>query len=300
MVFDNNHNIESFAFDDSNSKELSPITSYRSETGTGSLKNSNGNELIETIAELSPIPSNRSETAYSSLQNDNENEHIESIDISSLEFNLTHFEPLEKDMESKSKENHLQYNVLMKDQSMESIEVTKLKRSLRSATMLECSYFLNKRDIDMCRNYKHDIIKRRPSKAKKLSPGGRDPYVIALIFVLETKYAQFNRYCDIKITSKNRNKNGWLFYGECIHEQCRCYRFKMSSTKSAFENDERAYKVDVVVNKLVELNHSSEPKVGYAKGLRRMLVMKKTLTNKPFKIITEMAKSLKKDYQAKN
>lgn len=213
------------------------------------------------------------------------------VEITELEFNTTAFEVLEKKMIEKRLENEIKFNILYVDPDDQAKQN---KKVLKDAIHIECSFFLDRHDIDICRNYNHNIVSKRKRRCTNENTKTRDHYVIALIYILRIKYSQFNPHCQIKIISKNRNRNGWLFYAECIHQSCRCYRFKVERTFRNEDIDKETkimtlYSVKVFVNKHLELVHCKEPIGHHVKGLERRLQMKALQNKPPFDVRQQMA-----------
>ncbi|XP_055615142.1 uncharacterized protein LOC129761447 [Toxorhynchites rutilus septentrionalis] len=210
------------------------------------------------------------------------------VDVTELVFNTTDFENLRKEIKEKGNSNRIKYNVKVAE-----CGATATKRLYSGASIYECSFYINKKNIEMCKHYdQHNIMqsKTKVGDAKYKQQKHRRPFIVALEDLLKIKYEEFNIYCIININSHNCNKSGWLFYGVCAHKTCRSYRFKIVSVTDG----DNIYKVDVYVNVAMTLIHGENLKAAYCKGVKRNINMKKLQLQKPLELRTKLINEKKK------
>lgn len=258
------------ANDDDYQTESSNLTQNNLTKIEGSTDLPIGNPVV---IDTSILCSNNETTTNSNSTNDYNSSETQSLNLTKLNFNVTPFEQLRKKVQEKTSRNRqtkLKYK-RVKSKATNKKE-NKKKPCFKLCTNYEDRFYLTYADMQMCKNYKNEIVERNtksPNKADVQTKKKRDPFFIALIDVLKTKYKVLNRRCHLNIWSKNVNKIGWTFYGSCIFKTCRTYKFKISSIRKDTglnHADENMYQVEVFVDRLQTIIHDSKQKVGYVKG----------------------------------
>lgn len=191
----------------------------------------------------------------------------QSLNITRIDFNVTPFEQLRKNIVEKTSKSFLKGKPQLKLRTVKTKAFVQRKKLCFSLCKnYENKFYLTYGDIKMCRNYKTQIVNR---KTEKFNHNKRNPFFVALIDVLKTRYKELNDKCHLNIWSKNILKNGWTFYGWCMFNTCRTYKFVVSMIRKETgqtQADEILYQVEVYVDTLNTITHDSKYKVGYIKG----------------------------------
>lgn len=207
---------------------------------------------------------NKSETNDNSNDSSEEKQGFERTEVS---FNVTPFEQMRKAVQMKKP---LKDDTQAKGTKYQFKNPSK-KRNLcfKLCTHYETSFYLTCGEMCICRNYQHRAVKRNLNVPDTKLAKKRDPFIIALLDVLRTKYSEYNNLCYLNFWSHNETKYGWTFYGWCMYKTCKTYKIKITKIREdtgSIKNDEHLCKVEVFVDRL-KANHDSKLKVEYVKGM---------------------------------
>lgn len=193
------------------------------------------------------------------------------LELTTINFNVSPFEELRKKIKTQkrgNKETHLKFRRVKPTKT-----VKKRTMSFKVCKKYESRFYLTFGEMKMCENYKHIEVNRKTSNDsdsnKKTLKKKRNPFIMALIYVLKIKYSELNNRCKLNIWSHNQASYGWTFYGWCIFKTCRYYKFKVTKIRDSTGSnldEELMYQVEVFVDRLNVITHDSKNKVGYVKG----------------------------------